>query len=178
MSEKSKKKGLGTKTQKTTKVEPVVKKRGRPKGSKNKNKSIPNPTPAAVQVKRRGRPKGSKNKLKEVKPLEIKQPKIKLPRGRPAKKDKAPVQANVPKAPADALEEHPLFVAAKWLEKKMHSSEMQYYRSRAYKNGMSPQYAIVADLIGFFNIQDSELTKQVKKNNFIVSISKSNELHH
>ena len=39
------------------------KKRGRPKGSKNKPKDTPQETP--TQPKKRGRPKGSKNKVKD-----------------------------------------------------------------------------------------------------------------
>ena len=54
------------------------KKRGRPKGSKNKIKDTPEEVPA--EPKKRGRPKGSKNKIKDISEETPTEPKK---RGRP-----------------------------------------------------------------------------------------------
>jgi len=66
------------------------------------------------------------------------------------------------------VEEHPLFFAARWLEKNMHQTQTQYYRGRASKYGMSVQAAMIADILGFFNVQDADICKQIKKNNFVI----------
>ena len=178
MSEKSSKKGFRKKKNQidNSKVEP--KKRGRPKGSKNN----PKPSPVKIDevvVKKRGRPKGSKNKPKQqkiIEPVAAYKPTVTRKKKPVGIEEKTSPKTKIPDN-TDPVE-HPLFVAAKWLEKKMHPSEMQHYRSRSTRNGISIQHAIVADLFGFFNIQDPELSKQIKKNNFIASISRTNELHH
>jgi hypothetical protein len=197
MTEKSGRKGSEKKTPQNN-IDVVKKKRGRPKGSKNKakvdNKEIP-----LKEIRKRGRPKGSKNKPKNDDSAQIslkgKYPKdtvTKRPnlchiakptgkRGRPKKQDTiqaAPhTKTEEQKVSVDAtLTEHPLFKAIVWLEKKMHHNELQYYRSRASKIGATLQVAIASDILGFFNVQDAELCKQVKKNTFIASVTK-HELH-
>ena len=153
MTVKSAKKGY-KKTKLTNSLTIGTKKRGRPKGAKNKPKHPPAPTERVV-VKKRGRPKGAKNKPRvdrfcaETKPTPEK-----LVKAKPAK-------------PPEAYEL--LHALAHWLEKKMHPSEMQYYRSRATKLGCSVQQAVISDILGFFNVQDLEINKQIKKNNFIAT---------
>ena len=62
-------KGSKNKTKDTLQEVPTEpKKRGRPKGSKNKTKDTLQETP--TQPKKRGRPKGSKNKVKDP-PLQV-----------------------------------------------------------------------------------------------------------
>lgn len=156
------------------------KKRGRPPGSKNKPKelvvSVSNSF--AQPAKKRGRPPGSKNKPSLPEALPSPSPAVAKKRGRPPgnkKKDTSvkphkPEVAKVKPLTASAVEEHPLLVAAKWLEKKMHPSEMQHYRSRSMKNGLAVQHNIISDILGFFIVQDEEINKQYKKNNFIPTI--------
>jgi len=150
MTVKSVKKGY----QKTKSTNSPVKKRGRPKGSKNKPKQPAAPAECAV-VKKRGRPKGAKNKPRvERICVEAKRKPIKAEEPKPAKRP-------------DGYEL--LQMLAQWLEKKMHPNEMQYYRSRATKLGYSVQQAVMSDILGFFNVQDLEINKQIKKNNFIAT---------
>ena len=82
----------------------------------------------------------------------------------------------------EALEKHCLFQAAAWLEKHMHCSEQQYYRKVAHKREVSMTYAIVSDILGFFNVQETEITKAVKKNHLVINQSnlvhkQSNDIH-
>jgi hypothetical protein len=151
--------------------------RGRPKGAKNKPKltaMVLRPAAPLMMVEdkpRRGRPKGAKNKPKTIQSMEVVAP-IKK-RGRPRKEHALPqvqVKIEQPKA-ADTLEAHPVLLAAKWLEKHMHPTEVDYYRRRASKNGTPLHCAMVSDILGFFNVQNAEICKQIKKNNFIVSNS-------
>ena len=130
---------------------PVKRSRGRPKGSKNKPKETKIVQDNAI-IKKRGRPKGSKNK----KTLEHEEasPKIEA--------------SSVSVKPPAADQEHPLIVAVKWIEKHMHISQMQYYRSRAARNETSLHATMAADILGFFNVQNAEILKSIKKNNFIV----------
>jgi hypothetical protein len=184
-----------------------VKKRGRPKGSKNKPKTdtapvSPEPAPIA---KKRGRPKGSKNKVYVQPELAAAQPVAEAKkRGRPkGSKNKTTLAAviksheslkepvTVTRRPISAstdittvhpavqpiAEEHPLQIAASWIEKNMHPSEVQYYRSRANRTGTSLRCAMMSDMLGFFNVKDTEINKQVKKNNFIVTPISSHGLH-
>jgi len=153
MTVKSAKKGY-KKTKLTNSLAIDTKKRGRPKGSKNKPKKPI--TPAVCEVgKKRGRPKGAKNKPRVDRLcVETKSTAVKLVKAKPAK-------------PPEAYEL--LYALAHWLEKKMHPSEMQYYRSRATKLGCSIQQAVISDILGFFNVQDLEINKQIKKNNFIAT---------
>jgi hypothetical protein len=141
-------------------------------------------TNTVVEVKRgRGRPKGAKNKPKvspegelvklkpreeEVIPKEVKR------RGRPRKI--VPMAATVQKpvaTEATSLDHHPLVLAARWIEKNMHPTEMQYYRTRANRNGTSLVHTMVGDLLGFFNVQNADICKQIKKNNFIDKVCNS-----
>jgi hypothetical protein len=81
-------------------VPDAPKKRGRPKGSKNKPKLTDSPTATeVVKAKKRGRPKGSKNKPKLTdSPIATEEVKAKK-RGRPkGSKNKAPLEV-VPDAP-------------------------------------------------------------------------------
>jgi hypothetical protein len=139
---------------KLVEVDPVVKKRGRPKGSKNlpKETKVTEDNAVVAVVKKRGRPKGSQNK----KTLEHEEasPKIEA--------------SLVFVKPSTVDQEHPLIVAVKWIEKHMHISQMQYYRSRATRNETSIHATMAADILGFFNVQNAEILKSIKKNNFIV----------
>ena len=135
--------------------QPVVR-RGRPPGAKNKPKishtaEIADPVVAAVvqQGKKRGRPKGAKNKSKV--------PYVAIPE-----------QIYTP-IPEVQLEDHPLLKAVRWLEKYMHPCELQYYRNRANKAAVSLHVAMSSDILGFFNVQNPEICKQIKKNNFITN---------
>jgi len=72
-------KGSKNKTKDTLQETPTEpKKRGRPKGSKNKIKDTPEEVPA--EPKKRGRPKGSKNKIKDH---QVEVPTAPKKRGRP-----------------------------------------------------------------------------------------------
>lgn len=186
MTEKSKSK-VSLKTQQTTlqSNKPAIK-RGRPKGAKNKPKI--SPEVEIVKQTKRGRPKGAKNKPKvspaveSVKPIALQKKharkqepeKPSAPpkkRGRPFKvaQSTAPTP-KVQKSVQDVqLEEHPLYKAVKWIEKYMHPCELQYYRNRANKLGVTLQVAMSSDILGFFNVQDPEICKQIKKNNFIAN---------
>jgi hypothetical protein len=169
----------------------VKRSRGRPKGAKNKVRSLL--TPADTLPKRgRGRPKGAKNKVKlpEVEgDLVVVKYKIKeeepspvtgKKRGRPRKLPAQDAPVSEPKVIAlaeslDSLENHPLLQVVKWLEKTMHQTELDYYRRRASRNSVSLHCSMASDILGFFNVQNSEICKQIKKNNFIAS--NSNGLH-
>jgi len=177
----------------------LARRRGRPKGAKNKIKSFA-PAPDASIVKRngRGRPKGSKNKPKAegLTPLQPDSSfcltETKQKRGRPKgaknkpknevgyvavmakplkKQDRSKEEArsgnetsqsnvNTPREE----ETHPLFVAAKWIEKNMHPGQMSYYRRRMSSMGVSMQAVIALDIMGLFSIVDNELRKQIKVN--------------
>lgn len=164
-----------------TTTEPV-KRRGRPKGTKNKAVVLRS-TPEVIQstsseIKRRGRPKGAKNKSSSV--LEY------VPTPAPTKPEplvrrksgKSPIAiVATHKAEQPVVEDHPLQIAASWIEKNMHHSEMQYYRSRASKAGTSLRCAMMSDMLGFFNVKDTEINKQVKKNNFIVTTIPVHGIH-
>jgi hypothetical protein len=174
-----------------TNSNPSVVRRGRPKGSKNKPKishSIDIVSPSVTHKAKRGRPKGAKNKPKtspaveniKAKALQKKRTcnqeaeKSSEPpkkRGRPFKVPQSAVSNNQAAKPGKdvQLEEHPLLKALKWLEKYMHPAEMLYYRSRATKLGVSLHVAMASDVLGLFNVQDPEICKQIKKNNFIAN---------
>jgi hypothetical protein len=151
--------------------------RGRPKGAKNKPKlpvqafSIAAPLIIAADKPKRGRPKGALNKPKVSQPAVV-SPSIKK-RGRPRKEP--PVQEVQVKTPQSVvtteLEAHPVLLAAKWIEKHMHPTEVDYYRRRASRNAVSLHSAMVSDILGFFNVQNAEICKQIKKNNFITLTS-------
>ena len=129
---------------------PIKRSRGRPKGSKNKPKETKIIQNDGV-VKKRGRPKGSKNKTT--------QPEETLPQVEVSSSFTAPVTTEG---------EHPLITAVKWIEKHMHISQMQYYKSRAVRNETSVHFAMAADILGFFNVQNADILKSIKKNNFVV----------
>ena len=155
--------------------------RGRPKGAKNKPKEL---RLAAVssEPKKRGRPKGAKNKPKDPAEMLVKlKPREEDPapgeakrRGRPRKVVPVAASTQEPVAvEANSLDNHPLILAARWIEKNMHPTEMQYYRTRANRNGTSLVHTMVGDLLGFFNVQNAEICKQIKKNNFIDKVCNS-----
>lgn len=150
--------------------------RGRPPGAKNKPKSLS--IADEPKVKRgRGRPKGAKNKPKEqAAQLEVKYKEQSVPldiqpkkRGRPPKVKVE--NAQPPEVQEKQLTDHPLLEAVRWIEKSMHQTELHYYRSRASRAGVSLHVAMASDILGFFNVQDPEINKQIKKNNFIANTS-------
>ena len=167
MIEKSKRRGYERKTKKVDAAsEPVVRKRGRPKGAKNKPKQSVTPSePAVAVVRKRGRPKGAKNKPKDIAPTMV----IKV------KAKPAPEEIKVKKE-LEQPDDHPLYAAVRWLEKHMHASQSAYYAKRAARAGATLHNAMLADILGFFNVQETSILKQVKKNNFIATIT-NNELH-
>jgi hypothetical protein len=195
MTGKLEKKGSEKKTL-TSKVNEPIKRRGRPKGAKNKPKS----DKVEIKEKRpRGRPPGAKNKPKlELAPevsikgkylkntnlqstSAISTPKPLGKRGRPRKNDIKPEAPPTKDLHGKAVQgqeqiEHILFTLIAWLEKHMHHNELQYYRSRASRNGVTLQNAIASDILGFFNIQNAEICKYVKRNTFIANVTK-HELH-
>jgi hypothetical protein len=134
----------------------TVKRRGRPKGSKNKLKSLEgessSPDKVAGEVRRRGRPKGAKNKAT----LTLEEHTV--PR---VSETPVTVQASIV-APEDRSETHPVMEAAKWLEKRMPVIEVQYYRTRASKQGITLTSAVSLGILGLFNVQDPEVRKQIK----------------
>lgn len=146
-----------TSTEEVVVTQDTVKRgRGRPKGAKNKPKLIVDGI--AVQeikeIKKRGRPKGVKNKLKDPLALSV------LPDTRPVETF---VTVEIPAVTSgDSFDAHPITEAAKWLEKKMPIVEIQYYKNRAAKQGISLTNAIALGILGLFNVQDPEIRKQVK----------------
>jgi hypothetical protein len=150
----------GTKNKpKLPQKETQLQKRGRPKGAKNK----PKVDKVEVLAKgRRGRPKGSKNKPKS-------EPKQVPCIAQQVKKKELRVHA-IPQA-LKVDEEHPLFTTAKWLAKNMHDAETQHYHRRASRNNVTFDHAVISDILGFFNVKDPEILKLVKKNNFIANIT-------
>ena len=166
----------------TTSESPTKRGRGRPKGAKNKPKEF-RLIAISTEPKKRGRPKGAKNTPKEAQPIELVKlktreedvvPKEVKKRGRPRKivPIAAPVQELVA-VEANSLDNHPLVLAAKWIEKNMHPTEMQYYRTRANRNGTPLVHTMIGDLLGFFNVQNADICKQIKKNNFIDKVCNS-----
>jgi hypothetical protein len=177
MKERSEKKAVSETMPTSITIEPK-RGRGRPKGAKNKPKEF---KLAVLQgpPRKRGRPPGAKNKPKEPTPqIELVKfkpsPEAEPPkkRGRPKKQvDVVPVE--LPVIQTDSLEAHPLFLAVKWLEKNMHHTEMQYYRTRASRNSTTLHCTMVSDILGFFNVQNADICKQIKKNNFIDRVCNS-----
>jgi hypothetical protein len=166
-----------TQTTKTKTVELTIcplKRRGRPKGAKNKPKQ-PTAPEVAIVVKHKGRPKGAKNKPKTVCVEPNPKPVIKVSQVKQTEKSlqsKKPAEVKTPPPPA----EHVLLTAARWIEKNMHPSQVQYYRARASRAGITIHHSMISDILGFFNVRECELTKQIKKNNFIAS-TQNHELH-
>jgi hypothetical protein len=168
------------------KREPIQapRKRGRPKGSKNKPKdpaaidqAAGGATPTEAVKRKRGRPKGSKNKTKLL--PEAGTIVAYKKRGRPPKTPQTVVstdQETKPIQQEQQLENHPLMLAARWIEKHMHHAELQYYRTRSNRMSVSLHAAIVSDMLGFFNVQDSDICKQIKKNNFLTT-NRSYDVH-
>lgn len=182
MTEKSEKKVDFQKISTTPTAVEVKRGRGRPKGAKNKPKEL-KATDVSVAPRKRGRPKGAKNKPKEAIPESLvkfkesdKAPNEKKKRGRPRKvvtTATVVVLQQPTVVAANTMDEHPLVLAAKWLEKNMHPTEMQYYRTRANRNSSPLTTTIVGDILGFFNVQNAEICKQIKKNNFIDRVCNS-----
>lgn len=137
----------------------IVKRRGRPKGAKNKPKF------AIVQEEKlinhssgkRGRPKGSKNKPKQL-PVVGSLPAVIVQESKPVVIAVDPVIK-----PAQASN-HPLLEVLSWVEKKMHHTQMQYYQRRASKLELSAKYLMASDILSLFSIQEPELLKTLKKN--------------
>lgn len=148
--------GVTTDSPLSTNISETVKRRGRPKGSKNKIKPLEGEfsLPAKVdgEVKRRGRPKGAKNKVSQTQEEQAAPKAIASP---------VMVEAYIANV-EDKLETHPVMEAAKWLEKRMPVIEVQYYRTRASKQGITLTSAVSLGILGLFNVQDPEVRKQIK----------------
>lgn len=183
MTGKLEKKGLKTATLRTKQItlkssERLVRRRGRPKGAKNKPKQIIVISEPPPTLKKRGRPKGTKNKPKAAQPITapVKVKKVlevsQVKQAEKSLQSKKPVEVKSPPPPA----EHVLLTAVRWIEKNMHPSQVQYYRARASRAGITIHHSMISDILGFFNVRECELTKQIKKNNFIAS-TQNHELH-
>lgn len=192
MTDKSEKEGSRSLTTSTTSTSnngaPVLKRgRGRPPGSKNKPK-VPQATQPEVKFKTKRKytkrskaaekaaPRKKITRAKKSSSLKVSKKPAKLVKIPSAQKTgKAKPGTVVPQTPVSEsppqvdLTKHPLFIAAKWLEKNMHHTELQYYRSRANKKGTPISVALVSDMLGFYNVQKSDIDKQVLKNNLIVN---------
>lgn len=146
-----------TNTDEVVTIQDTVKRgRGRPKGAKNKPKlpveSLDSQEPKVA--KKRGRPKGAKNKPKEQQALPV---------SLDIKPAETTVTVDIPAVSTEVnSDSHPITEAAKWLEKKMPIVEVQYYKTRAVKQGMSLTNAVSLGILGLFNVQDPEIRKQVK----------------
>jgi hypothetical protein len=165
-----------TQTTKTKAVELAVcslKRRGRPKGAKNKPKQPTAPV-VAIVVKHKGRPKGAKNKPKPACVEPSLKTAIKVSQVKQTEKSPQAKKPEEVKPPPPA--EHVLLTAVRWIEKNMHPSQVQYYRARASRAGITIHHSMISDILGFFNVQECELSKQIKKNNFIAS-TQNHELH-
>jgi hypothetical protein len=148
-----------TRNNNTIDVKVVQKKRGRPKGSKNKPKSIPATSP----VKRRGRPKGSKNKPKEVTSVVSVAPVEPPKKPRVSARVEKSTRQDTPKpATKQGEQAHPLVSAVQYLEKYMSPQEAQYYQRRASRLNLPARSLMVQDILSIFNIQDAELKKTLK----------------
>lgn len=171
MNGKLKKKGLRKppKQAKRSSREVIVKKRGRPKGSKNKPKEVSKVSKvlrskAAQEKPKRGRPKGSKNKPKEPVPTPV----VVIPEARPIKPSRknickpAPVRVEPSRNEKKLSEEHPLVETVKWLMKYMSPNELNYYRTRANRLNMPQTILMANDVLSIFNVQDNEIKKQIK----------------
>lgn len=140
--------------------------------SKVSRKSPINPLPSKdISIKRkRGRPKGSKNKKISITADPVAVPAKK--RGRPPKLPRETTASAVAQLSClEQLDNHPILEAVKWLEKNMHQTELLYYRSRASKLQSTIHIAIASDILGFFNVQNADICKKIKKNNFIASVN-------
>lgn len=148
--------GVTTDSPLSTNTSETVKRRGRPKGAKNKIKSLEGESslPAKVdgEVRRRGRPKGAKNKVSQTQEEQAAPRAIASP---------VVVEAYIANV-EDKLEMHPVMEAAKWLEKRMPVIEVQYYRTRASKQGITLTSAVSLGILSLFNVQDPEVRKQIK----------------
>jgi hypothetical protein len=141
-------------------VQPVVKRgRGRPKGAKNKIKTTSSETLVSLnppgEPRRRGRPRGAKNKTTLVKEES---------EARVSSIVAAPIESLPVVGDSIEVETHPVLLAAKWLEKKMPVIEVQYYRTRATRMGVSLTTSIALGVLSLFNVQDQEIRKQIKSN--------------
>ena len=127
-----------------TKTE-IPRKRGRPKGSKNKPK-YPQPPVKVASIpeapkKKRGRPKGAKNKQKTE---------VAIPQ--------KPIAAQaIPATP-----EMNYCSSVAWLIEHMSTAELQYYRKRANRLEESLNAVIAADILSFLNVQDPTIRKKIK----------------
>jgi hypothetical protein len=127
--------------------------------------------------RRRGRPKGSKNKPKTGAVIASASSLV----GATASEFIAPqlvnnevvvslpvkaVEINLPVQSHEAselsLDGHPVIQAAKWLERKMPVVEIQYYKTRAAKQGVGVTNSIAMAILGLFNVQDQEIRKHAK----------------
>jgi hypothetical protein len=80
-------------------------------------------------------------------------------------------------AETEELDNHIIIKAVKWLSQHMHHTEVQYYKSHSKKRNMSFINCMVSDILGFFNVKDTDLHKYVKTNKFIVNYTNTNGLH-
>lgn len=135
----------------------IVKRRGRPKGAKNKPKLdiVQEEKIPIISSGRRGRPKGSKNKPKQA----FLNTTDNLSSIEPAV---SPVASTAKSAPTGT---HPLIDLLNWVEKKTHHTQMQYYQRRASKLELSAKYLMASDILSLFSIQEPELLKTLKKKN-------------
>lgn len=149
----------GERTSEMTSTTSIVKRRGRPKGAKNKPKLdiVQEEKLIKPSSGKRGRPKGSRNKPKQP-PVSSNIPVDNIQVSKPVV---------IPAEPAVKIPQagnHPLLDLLNWVEKKMHYTQMQYYQRRASKLEMSAKYLMASDILSLFSIQEPELLKTLKKN--------------
>ena len=111
-----------------------------------------------VKKKRRGRPPKVATPVEVIKPVKIKAPAEKL------------TSLQTPKTPEQnasaKIEKHPLYASARWIQEHVNPAEEAYLKRRANKQHINLTYTILDHMLGYFSIQDSELTtalKEIKK---------------
>ena len=131
-------------------VQVEKKRRGRP--PKVKSEVI------QVEKKRRGRPPKIAAPTEVIKPVKIKVPVEK------------PASLQTPKTPEQnvsaKIEKHPLYASAQWIQEHVNPAEEAYLKRRANKQHINLTYTILDHMLGYFSIQDGELTaalKEIKK---------------
>ena len=86
------------------------------------------------------------------------------------KKERKPAALPVEDAD-DNTAKHPVFLAAHWLIKRMNPTELAYYRKRASSKNVPVINAVIADMLGFFNVQDLGIALDIKRNTSIINTS-------
>jgi hypothetical protein len=158
--------------------------RGRPPGSKNKNKISSNKKIVLIKEAKKGAKKNtSKSPVPKIEEKVDKLAKFRTKRVKPLtaaeiKTEAAKLDAqNKTNIEDSELSNHILFRAVKWISQYMHPSEVQYYKSDARKRNMPFINCMVSDMLGFFNVKETDLNKYIKSNKFIINYTNTHGLH-